>query len=165
MSSASAPATKNRPPVVAAALSVLAAAALIVSLLGPTWVALVGKLDVSFPTLRALTSLDSAPAIQHAYFTWLGWTLTIVVIVGLLAAVLIPVPMVTRASQLLVVLLSLAGVVLTLAAVYQLEDEVPGGTFLKHFGWLRVGGYLHVVGWVLAIIAVVAASRARERNS
>ncbi len=78
--------TKNRPSPVAAAVAALAAIALIVSLLGPTWVALVGKYKVNFGALKTETSLDSAPTIQHAYFGYLGVALVIVVIIVLFAA-------------------------------------------------------------------------------
>lgn len=138
----------------------LAAAALIASLVGPTWFALVGKFDVGFPALRVLTSLDSAPVIQHLYFGRLGWALVIVAIVLLLVAVVVPIAIVARASATLVVLASLAGIVLTLLAVYQLDKQDPRGSYLDHLRWLRVGGYLHLAGWVLAF---VAARRARQR--
>lgn len=175
MSSASASNTSSRPTpggstktgvsLPAAVVSVLAAAALIISLAGPTWFALVGKLDVDFPTVRTLTSLDSAPTIQAAYFAWLGWTLAIVVIVVLLATVLLPMPAIARTGGLVVIVLSLAGAVLTLVAIYQLDNQDSGGSFFDHFGWLRIGGYLHVVGWVLAIVAAVLASRGRTDRS
>ncbi|MFN2517779.1 MAG: hypothetical protein ABR604_01875 [Jatrophihabitantaceae bacterium] len=162
---APAPGRMNRPSPVAAAVGVLAAVALIVSLLGPTWVALVGTYEVDFGALKTETSLGSAPGIQHAYFGYLGVALVIVVIIVLLAAVLVPVPIVSRLGRFVVIVLSLLGLVLTLLVVTQLDNQDPGGSFVKHFGWIRLGGYLHVVGWVLAIAAVVLASRARARKS
>lgn len=163
MTSASATPTKPRPSLAGLALTVLAAAALIISLAGATWFALVGKLDVNFRDLKGLTSLDSAPTFQHIYFGWLGWALAIVVIVALLIAVVIPVALVARAAQFLAIVLSLAGALLTLQAINELSNQDPGGSFGDHFGWLQLGGYLHVVGWVLAIIAAVVASRGRAR--
>ncbi len=160
-----APRSKYRPPPVAAAVGVLAAVALIVSLLGPTWVALVGKYEVDFAALKTETSLGSAPGIQHAYFGYLGVALVIVVIIVLLAALLVPLPIVTRFGRPVVIVLSLIGLVLTLLVVKQLDNQDPGGSFFTHFGWIRLGGYLHVVGWVLAIAAVFLASRSRSTNS
>lgn len=160
MSSETEKATRKRPSLVAVALSVLAAVVLIVSLLGPTWVALVGKLDVDFAALKTETSLDSAPGVQHAYFSWLAVTLIAIVILGLFAGALVPAPAVARISGLVVTVLSLAGLVLTLVVVYQLDKQDPGGSFIDHFKWLRVGGYLHVVGWVLAIVAATRSKAA-----
>lgn len=156
MSSSASHTTKTGPPPVAAGLTVLAAAALAISLAGPTWLALVGTYDVDFPKLRTLTDLDSAPFIQYVYFGWLAWTLSIVVVVALLAAVFLPVPAIARAAQTAALVLSLAGVVLTLACVKLLSDQDPGNNFIEHLGWLRLGGYLHVVGWVLAIAGVLS---------
>lgn len=148
--------TTTGPPCVAAGLTVLAAAALAISLVGPTWLALIGTFDVDFPRLRTLTSLDSAPAIQHAYFSYLAWALSIIVVVALLAAVLLPIPAVAKAAQVVAFVLSVAGLVLTLICVKQLSEQDPGFSFVEHAGWLRPGGYLHVVGWVLSIAGVLA---------
>ncbi|MEJ7831839.1 MAG: hypothetical protein WKF79_02915 [Nocardioides sp.] len=150
---------RTRPSLPAAGLTLLAAAALAVSMAGPTFLALVGEFDVSFASLRTLTSLDSAPAIQNLYFGWLAWILTIIVIVALLATVVLSSSVITRVTQGVVFLLSAAGLVLTLLCVQQLSNQDPSNGFFDHFGWIRLGGYLHVVGWVLAIIAAVYAPR------
>jgi hypothetical protein len=136
-------------------LNVAAALALLISLLGPTWLNMGGKANVSFSNLRTATRPAAAPGLQHAYFGWLGWTLVVLVVVGLIAAFVVK----HVAASAVVVVLSLVGVILTLGCVKQLDVEDPSGGFFTHFGWIRVGGYLHVVGFVLAIAACVIAQR------
>jgi hypothetical protein len=137
-----------------AALSLVGAALLTTSLVGPTWLALFSKSDASFSDLRTATKPAAAPGLQHAYFGWLAWTLVIVVIVALAAAILTT-GIVKRATATLAIVLAVLGVVLTLACVKQLDVEDPHGSFWTHFGWIRSGGYLHVMGWVAAIAAGV----------
>lgn len=143
------------------AVAALAALALVISLLGPTWLALFGKSDADFSDLRTATRPAAAPGLQHAYFGWLAWTLTIVVIVTLAAATLTQ-GSIRRAGAAAAILLSLAGIVITLGCVKQLDVEDPAGSFWTHFGWIRWGGYLHVIGWVLAIVTAVATLRATD---
>jgi hypothetical protein len=143
------------------AVAAVAALALVISLLGPTWLALFGKSDADFSDLRTATRPAAAPGLQHAYFGWLAWTLTIVVIVALAAAALTQ-GSIRRAGAATVILLSLAGIVITLGCVKQLDVEDPAGSFWTHFGWIRWGGYLHVIGWVLAIVTAVATLRATD---
>jgi hypothetical protein len=143
------------------AFAVLTALALLISLLGPTWLALFGKSAADFSDLRTATRPAAAPGLQHAYFGWLAWTLTIVVIVTLAGTVLLQ-GSARRAGAAVAILLSITGIVLTLGCVKQLDVEDPAGSFWTHFAWIRWGGYLHVVGWVLAIATAVAGLRATE---
>jgi hypothetical protein len=143
------------------AVAALAGLALLISLLGPTWLALFGKSDADFSDLRTATRSAAAPGLQHAYFGWLAWTLTIVVIVALAAAALSQ-GSIRRASTATAILLSLAGIVITLGCVKQLDVEDPAGSFFTHFGWIRWGGYLHVIGWALAIVTAVTTLRATD---
>jgi hypothetical protein len=143
------------------AVAFLAALALVISLLGPTWLALFGKADANFSDLRTATRPAAAPDLQHAYFGWLAWTLTIVVIVALAAAALTQ-GSIRRAGAAAAILLSLAGIVITLGCVKQLDVEDPAGSFWTHFGWIRWGGYLHVIGWALAIVTASATLRATD---
>ncbi|HZC73496.1 MAG TPA: hypothetical protein VE442_22565 [Jatrophihabitans sp.] len=153
----------SRPRTISAkvATAALAVIALLASLLGPTWLALFGKSNVDFADLRTATRPAAAPGLQHAYFGWLAWTLTIVVIAAVAAGVATGGSL-RRASAVLAILLSLAGIVITLGCVKQLDVEDPGGSFWTHFGWIRWGGYLHVIGWVLAIITAGATLRATD---
>jgi hypothetical protein len=142
-------------------IAVVSALALIISLSGIEFLALSGKTSVTFGDLRTATSPAAAPGLQHAYFGWLAWTLTIIAIVGLATALFVPVA--AAAARIGVIVVSLVGVVLTLGCVKELDVEDPAGGFWTHFGWIRFGGYLHVVGWVLAIVVcVLATMSARE---
>jgi hypothetical protein len=148
-------------------LSAVAAFALLVSLLGSTFLSLFSKTAVSFGDLRTATRPAAAPGFQRAYFGWLGWTLVLLVILGLVAVIVsqhaAAVGVMTAVVGVTAVL-SLLGVILTLACVKQLDVAVdPGGSFLTHFGWIRLGGYLHVVGFSLAIAAGVTALRSAPR--
>jgi uncharacterized membrane protein len=136
-------------------VGLVAAILLFVSLLGPTWLNMGGKADVSFGDLRTATRPAAAPGLQHAYFGWLAWVLVCLAVLGLIGTVL------TRhlIAAGFVTVVSLLGVILTLSCVKELDVEDPSGGFLTHFGWIRIGGYLHVVGFVLAIVAAVLVLR------
>jgi surface polysaccharide O-acyltransferase-like enzyme len=136
------------------AISLVGAVLLIVSLMGPTWLALFSKSDASFSDLRTATKPATAPGVQHAYFGWLAWTLVIIAIVALAASIL-TVGIIRRSAAALAIVLAVVGIVLTLVCVKELDVEDPHGSFWTHFGWIRYGGYLHVVGWVAAIAAGV----------
>lgn len=156
------PPRKYAPPLVPLVLWALTGLALIASVAGTTWFAIAGKLDVSFSELKTATSLPSAPGVQHLYFDWLGVTLVVVVLVVLLLGVLVPVLSVAQACRIVVLAGSVAGIVLTLVAIKQLDNQDPGGSFVDHLKWSRLGVYLHVIGWILAIVAATATERARN---
>lgn len=143
------------------ALSAVGALALLVSLLGSTFLSLGGNAGVSFADLRTATRPAVAPGLQHAYFGWLAWTLVILVLVGLVAVSVVKHVAVIGA----VIALSVLGVVLTLGCVKELDVEDPSGGFVTHFSWIRIGGYLHVVGFVLAIAACILALRSARRSA
>lgn len=145
-----------------AAAAAAAGIALIVSLLGPTWLHVpanpahkIPALDLSFGNLRALANSAPAPAEQRAYFQWLGWTLVIITIAVAIAWA-------TAARRVIAIALagcSLAGLLFTLFAV---KGAMTWNQFGHQLQYIRIGGYLLLVAYVATLVSALISTSRRD---
>ncbi len=149
-----------------AAAFALAAVLLMAALVGPGWLfvpanplAKLPAMTLDFGNLHDLTHAGAVPsnAVQKAYFGWLEWTLVLSTIV--LSAALVATK--HQVSRIGVAAVSVAGLVFTVLGVKgpltwsQLFDQIKN---------IRIGGYLVVTGYLVALAAAVALGRTLKRT-
>ena len=142
----------------------IAAVMLVIAPLGPGWLHVPANpalktpaTTLSFSDLHDFIASGVAPtnALQEAYFSWLAWVLIVLTL-------LVGVVTVATANRAAAVALAALGFVSLALTALSIKGAMDWGWFFDQVQYIRVGGYLLIVGFVITLIlGVVTAARAK----
>ncbi|HEV2638931.1 MAG TPA: hypothetical protein VGX23_27550 [Actinocrinis sp.] len=133
----------------------IGALCLLISALGPTWLttpavpaAHIPALSLDYSDLHKLSRSGQVPTtwIQQNFFSWIGWTLIIAMLLVVAGAALLR----RRPLNLVAVGLSVVGLVLGLFAA---KGALTWSQFSNELPHLQIGAYLLVGGFIVTLIS------------